>query len=121
MRDPDRDNLSPDSGAVDAIKALIEEAQIAAASETALLRACGVIVTASLKGMALWGVVALLCAFVALLAFALGAVIALAPWTGAVAAMLIVPAILLGVAGLGAWRARANLGSMREAVGQLRP
>lgn len=115
------DRSLAETGPIDAIKALIAEAQAAAASETALLQACGVIVAASLKAMSLWGIVALFCAFVGLLAFAIGAVIALAQWTGAVTAMLIVPGALLLAAALGAWRARSHLRTLGDAVGKLRP
>ncbi|MEQ1725913.1 MAG: phage holin family protein [Sphingopyxis sp.] len=115
------DRSLAEAGPIDAIKALIAEAQAAAASETALLQACGVIVAASLKAMSLWGIVALFCAFVGLLAFAIGAVIALAQWTGAVTAMLIVPGALFLVAALGAWRARSHLRTLGDAVGKLRP
>ncbi|MEQ1510519.1 MAG: phage holin family protein [Sphingopyxis sp.] len=114
------DGSAIEGGPLDAIKALIAEAQAAAASETALLQACGVIVAASLKAMSLWAIIALFCAFVGLLAFAIGAVIALAQWTGAVAAMLIVPAALFFVAAIGAWRARSHLRMMGDAVGTLR-
>ncbi|MEQ1688670.1 MAG: hypothetical protein ABL874_08860 [Sphingopyxis sp.] len=107
-------------GPIDAIRALIAEAQAAAASETALLQACGVIVAASLKAMSLWGIVALFCAFVGLLALAVGAVIALAQWTGAVGAMLIVPGALFGVAAFGAWRVRSHLRNLGDAVETLR-
>lgn len=110
------DDLAP----VDAIKALIAEAQAAAASESALLRACGVIVVASLKSMSIWGIAALFCGFVGLLAFAIGALIAVAAWTGPVPAMLLVPGILFLIAAIGIMRARSQLRIMRDAVDVLR-
>jgi|CXWL01.1.fsa_nt_gi hypothetical protein len=110
------DDLAP----VDAIKALIAEAQAAAASESALLRACGVIVATSLKSMSIWGIAALFCAFVGLLAFAIGALIAVAGWTGPVLAMLIVPGALFLIAAIGVLRVRGQLRVMRDAVDVLR-
>ena len=119
--DQDPLSLASDDGPVDAIKRLIDEAQAAAASESALLKLCAAIVLSAIKGMSTWAVAALFCGFVGLLAFAVGAVIAVAQWTGPVLAMVIVPSVLFAIAAFGAWRVRAHLRAMRDAVGQLRP
>ena len=110
-----------DDGPMEAIKRLIDEAQAAAASESALLKLCGAVVLSAIKAMSAWGVVALFCGFVGLLTFAVGAVIAVAQWTGAVLAVVIVPGILFAIAGLAAWRVQAHVGKMRDAVAKLRP
>lgn len=91
------------SSPVEAIRLLVGEVRAAAASEMELAKACGSIVGASVKSISIWGVVALITLFVAVLSLAIGLMIALATVTGPWLAALIVPAVLLcitAVAGL---------------------
>ena len=106
--------------AAQSIRRLIEEAQAAAQSEIALARACATVITGAIKGISIWGITALLLVFVALLAFAIGALIALAQWTGAVLAALIVPSVLLLIAAIAGLRVRTNARRMSQAVAMLK-
>lgn len=93
-------------GPVDAVKAAVADIREAAAREIALVRAVGDILGAESKRASLWGGVALVFAIVGLLTLAVALTLMLATVTGWIVASLIVPAILLGIAVIGAWKAR---------------
>ena len=105
--------------AVDSLRLLIGEAKAAAASEMELARACGAIVGASAKTISIWGVVALITLFVAVLALAIGVMIALATITGPWWAAVIVPGALLLVTLIAALIIRGAAKRAKAAVARL--
>lgn len=114
------DGINPDLSSVDAIKNLIADAKLAASSEVALVRACAMVVLASVKTISIWAVIALLVVFVALLALAIGLMIALAQVTGALLAALIVPGVLLLIAGIAGLIIKGSVKSLQNAIGSLK-
>lgn len=119
MDSPSPDPLPTDASAdsaAESIRRLIAEAQAAAANEAALLRVVGDIAARSMKGMGLWGIVALLTAFVGLLALAVAGVFAVAAWLGPWWAMLIVPSVLFAVTGIAALLAKGHLDRLKRAL-----
>ncbi|QJQ32801.1 phage holin family protein [Sphingomonas lacunae] len=107
------------SSPIDAIRLLAGEVRAAAASEMELAKACGAIVGASVKSISIWTAVALITLFVAVLTLAIGLVIALATITGPWLAALIVPAVLLIVCAIAAWRIRGAAHRAKAAVTRL--
>ena len=106
------DSASP----IAAVRALIDEAKVSLDTEIALAKTIGRIAGQSLQRMAIWGTVALLFAFVGLLALAVGLTIALAEVTGPTVAALVVGGVLIGLGGWAGWRARANLLLLQKAA-----
>ena len=106
------DSASP----IAAVRALIDEAKVSLDTEIALAKTIGRVAGQSLQRMAIWGTVALLFAFVGLLALAVGLTIALAEVIGATAAALVVGGVLIGLGGWAGWRARANLLLLQKAA-----
>ena len=109
------------SSPADAIRLLVGEVRAAAANEMELAKVCAAIVGNSVKAISIWGVVALITLFVAVLSLAIGLMIALASVTGPWLAALIVPAILLCVTGLAALRIRNAANRAKAAVARLSP
>lgn len=107
------------SSAADALRLLAGEVRAAASSEMELARACGAIVGTSVKAISIWGVVALITVFIALLALAIGLMIALADVTGPLLAALIVPAVLLCVTAFAGLRIRSAANRAKAAVARL--
>ena len=119
MDSPSPDPLPTDASAdsaAESIRRLIAEVRAAAANEAALLRVVGDIAAQSVKGMGLWGIVALLTAFVGLLALAVAGVFAVAAWLGPWWAMLIVPSVLFAVTGIAALLAKGHLDRLKRAL-----
>jgi Putative Actinobacterial Holin-X, holin superfamily III len=106
-----------DSGsAMSAVRALIDEASATLASEMALAKTVGTIAGVSLQRMAMWGIMALLFAFVGLLALSVGLVIALAGITGPLVAALIVGGGLMGIGLVAGLMARGYAQTLRNAA-----
>lgn len=103
----------------DAVRQLVGEAKLAIASEVALAKACGAVVGASAKTISIWGGVAVLALFVALLTLAIGIMIALATVTGPWLAALIVSGALLLIALVAGLIVRAAALRAKAAVGRL--
>lgn len=108
----DVDRASP----IAAVRALIDEAKLSLDTEIALAKTIGRVAGQSLQRMAIWGTVALLFAFVGLLALAVGLTIALADVIGPTAAALVVGGVLIGLGLWAGWRARANLLLLQKAA-----
>lgn len=106
------DSASP----IAAVRALIDEAKVSLDTEIALAKTIGRVAGQSLQRMAIWGMAALLFAFVGLLALAVGLTIALADVIGPTAAALVVGGGLIGLGGWAGWRARANLLLLQKAA-----
>ena len=121
MLDPDSEAELPDDSppplpVVQAIRQLIDDAQASAQSEFALWSAAGAVAAAQLRAITVWGIVALMGTFVALLGFVVGAILALSQWVGAVGAALLVPGIVLATAAFAALRARRAALHLRDTV-----
>ncbi len=99
-----------------ALRLLIDEAKATLASEVVLAKTIGTIAGVSLQRIALWGTIAVLFAFVGLLALAVGMVIALAVVTGPLAAALIVGGLLFAIGLFAALRARGYAITLRNAA-----
>ncbi len=106
------DRASP----VAAFRLLIDEAKATLDSEVALAKTIGTVAGVSLQRMAMWGTVALLFAFVGLLALSVGMVIALAVLTGPLAAALIVGGLLFAIGLFAGLRARSYALTLRNAA-----
>lgn len=106
------DRASP----IAAVRSLIDEAKLSLDTEIALAKTIGRVAGQSLQRMAIWGTVALLFAFVGLLALAVGLTIALADIIGPTAAALVVGGVLIGLGLWAGWRARANLLLLQKAA-----
>lgn len=119
---PDVADTPVDIDAIDAaspiaaVRALIDEAKVSLDTEIALAKTIGRVAGQSLQRMAIWGTVALLFAFVGLLALAVGLTIALADVIDPTAAALVVGGVLIGLGGWAGWRARANLLLLQKAA-----
>lgn len=107
------------SSPADAIRLLVGEVRAAAASEMELAKACGAIVGASAKSISIWGVVALITLFVAVLTLAIGLMIALATITGPWLAALIVPGVLLCITAIAGLCIRSAAMRAKAAVARL--
>ena len=107
---------SPTDSAIDTIRQLIDDAKATAASEVVLAKACGKLAYFSLKRLTMWATIALSCALVGLLAFAIAAVIAIVQWTGEPWSALIVPGVLFLIAAITGWRALHNARTLKGAV-----
>lgn len=117
LDDPVIDIAAIDNGsAIAAVRMLIDEAKASLSAEVALAKTIGNVATQSLQRMALWGTIALLFAFVGLLALSIGLMIALAAVVGPLAAALIVGGLLLAVGLFAGLRARRNALILREAT-----
>ncbi len=113
---------SIDTGAIDraspvaALRLLIDEAKATLDSEIVLAKTIGRIAGVSLQRMAIWGTIALLFAFVGLLALSVGLMIALAAVTGPLVAALIVGGLLMGVGVFAGLRARGYAATLQNAA-----
>lgn len=110
------DASRPSLSAVETARKLLDDAQTAVRSEFALWSICAAIVSREARAISVWGIVALMAIFVAILVLAIGMMLALTPFTGALGAALIVPAVLLVIAGLAGLRIRHSLAVIRKAV-----
>jgi hypothetical protein len=99
----------------DLVRQLVDEANATVKAEVALLKARGELATQGAKKTSIWGIIALMTATVALLAFAFGVILALATLVGPLAATAIVVAALLLVSALAAWRAKAGVSDLSVA------
>jgi uncharacterized membrane protein len=97
---------------------LIEDVKATAATEMALLQARAALAGDGALRAAMWGAIAGGTLLVAILAIVFGAVLALAPYIGPVAATLVISAGLLAIAAFAGWRARRGAGDIRMAFGE---
>lgn len=105
----DVDVAAIESGsAITAVRLLIDEAKASLSTELVLAKTIGRVASESIQRMAIWGTVAVLFAFVGLLALAVGLMIALATVIGPLGAALVVGGLLLAIGLFAAFRARRN-------------
>ena len=97
-----------DAAPSDVLRLLLEEAQVTLRDELTLAAATAQLTLASVKRMSLFGIIALLFAFVGLLAFVIGLMIAIAMVTGHAWLALLVPGSALFVALVAALIARST-------------
>lgn len=95
---------------------VVDNLSATARAEIALIEARGELALHGATWAAAWGTVAACALAVAILALAVGAILALAPTVGALGATLIVVAVLLMLAAFAAWRARLSYGDIRTAL-----
>lgn len=100
---------------VDIVNNLVDNAKATAQAEVDLLKARGEIAAQGAKTVSIWAVVALMTAFVALIAFAFGVILALATLVGPLAATGIVVAVLLVICLLAASRAKVGVSDIKVA------
>lgn len=103
----------------DVLRLLLEEAQVTLRDEIALAGATAQLAYLSVKRMSLFGVIALLFAFVGLLAFVIGLMIAIALVTGHAWLALLVPGSALLVALVAALIARSAGRTLKASVKEL--
>lgn len=99
-----------------ALFALRDELRATVNSEITLARTVGKTIVTATQRITIWGMVALLFAFVGLLALAVGLVIALAQHTGALAAALIVGGAWIAIGGFAGWRALRAAKALKRAT-----
>ncbi|MCU0729745.1 MAG: hypothetical protein MUF41_06570 [Sphingopyxis sp.] len=107
-------------GPLDSIKALFAQAKATVDTEIALGRAASAVILSSAKTITLWGVVALLFAFVALLVLAIGSMMLIAQHIGIGGGMAVVLGVLLVVIAVAAWRIRGGARIISVAVAELK-
>lgn len=95
---------------------LVDDVREAASAELALFQARAALVGDSARWVAIWGALALFCAFLAITALVFGSILTLAVHVGPLLATLIVTAILLLVTAIGAARARSTASLARRAL-----
>jgi hypothetical protein len=99
-----------------AIFALRDELRATVNSEITLARTVAKTIVTATQRITMWGMIALLFAFVGLLALAVGLVIALAEYTGALAAALLVAGLWMAIGGFAAWRAFRAAKALKRAT-----
>lgn len=97
---------------------LVADIKATAASELALIHARAALAGDGVRRAAMWGAIAGGALLIALLAIIFGAIVALVPYTGAVLATLIVGGVLLALAAVAAFRARAGAADVRAAFSE---
>lgn len=100
----------------DLVRNLVDEANATMKAEVALLKARGELAAQGAKSASIWGAIALVTASVAALAFAFGAILALATLVGPLAATAIVVIVFLLIAGFAAWRAKIGVSDISTAL-----
>jgi anti-sigma factor RsiW len=95
---------------------LIDDIKAAAADETALLKARGQMASDGARRAALWGAIAGGALLIGALTLIFGAILALAPLLGPVLATLLAGTMLLLIAAVAGWKARAGVSDIRLAL-----
>ena len=95
---------------------VVDNLSATARAELALLEARGELALHGASWAAAWGTIAACALGIAMLAFAFGAILVLAPHVGPLLATLIVVGILLAVAAFAGWRAQKAYGDIRTAL-----
>ena len=114
---PHDDGAEDDTGSlVEQVKELAEDARTAVEAEIAWQSARAGYVGGSVAGIAAWAGFALVSAFIAVLALAFGAILALTPIFGAAFATLIVTGVLLLAALIAALVVRRRVRALRTAA-----
>lgn len=114
---PAVDAAAIDNGpAIAAVRSLVDEAKASLSAELQLAKTIGRVATQSIQRMAIWGSIALLFAFVGLLALSIGLMIALGAVIGPLGAALVVGGMLLAIGLFAGLRARRNALTLREAT-----
>ena len=101
---------------VDQVKDLADDARTAVEAELAWQGARAKFVGGRVAGIAAWAGFALVCAFIAVLALAFGAILALTPIVGAVLATVVVAGVLLLAALIAGLVARSRVRTLRAAA-----
>lgn len=92
----------------DLVRGLIDDSKQAAQAEINLLKARGEVASQGAKKTSIWGIIALMTGFTALLAFAFGVILVLATLVGPLAATAIVVVVLLIIAAFAASKAKSG-------------
>lgn len=108
----DTDAASP----LAAVFALRDELRATVSSEIALARTVASTIVTATQRITMWGMIALLFAFVGLLALAVGLVLALAEHTGALAAALLVAGMWMAIGSFAGWRAFRAAKALKRAT-----
>lgn len=95
---------------------LMADVRATVATEVALLQARAALAGDGARRMAIWGGIAAAAAVVALLTLCIGLIFVLLPHVGPLFATLIIVALLLIVAAVGAWQARGGMADLRMAL-----
>jgi hypothetical protein len=98
------------------LRDVMDQASATAKAEITLLKARGDLAKKGVTTISIWGVAALILLAVALLAFAVGMILALATLIGPLLATLVVTAVLLLLAGLAGLRAKSGVSDMQIAL-----
>lgn len=94
---------------------VVDNVQATVKAELELLEARGELALHGVTWTATWGAVAATALGVALLALAVGAILALSPLVGPLLATLIVVAVLVAIAGFAGWRAQRSYADISTA------
>ena len=94
------------------LKEMAQDAQTAVEAEVHFQSVRAGYVLGEVKGVALWGGLALVAALIALFALAMGALLGLTPLIGPWAATAVVVVALLALAGLAGWVASRGVGRL---------
>lgn len=100
----------------DIVRDVVDNVSATAKAELALIEARGALAGHGIKWASAWGFVAACALLVAMLAVAFGAILALSPQVGPLAATLIVVAALLAFAAFAGWRAKRSADDVRTAL-----
>ena len=103
------------------VKDLVDDARTAAEAEIAWQSARAGFVGRRAAFIAAWGGFALVCAFVAVLALAFGAILALTPLIGAILATAVVTGVLLLAAVIAGLIARSRVRQLKAAAFPIKP
>lgn len=106
---------------VEQVRDLADDTRTAVEAEIAWQTARAGFIAGRASGIAIWAGLALVCAFIALLALAFGAILALAPVVGAVLATVLVTVVLLLLALIAALVARSRLRRLKTAAFAAKP
>ena len=106
---------------IDQVKDLAEDARTAVEAEIAWQSARAGYVGGKVAGIAAWAGFALVCAFIAVLALAFGAMLAITPIIGAALATVVVTGVLLLAAIIAGLVVRSRVGRLKEVAFSAKP
>lgn len=99
----------------DIVRDVLDQASAAAKAEITLLKARGDLATRGAKTTSIWGLIAAITGFVALLSFSIGMILTLATLIGPLAATAIVTGVLLVIAAIAGLRAKSGVSDVQVA------
>lgn len=114
-------DVADDGSLVDRIKDLVDDTRTAIEAELAWQGARAGFVGKQAGGVAIWAGLALVCAFIAVLSLAFGAILALTPLIGAIFATLAVVGALLATALVAALIARSRANRLKAVAFPAKP